>query len=319
MSNSVEIVRALVVSKSPECRSIVRTSFAQEPLQDWHLTECEDIACAKACLAKSEYELVVIDTNLDDAKWISSNSRESALVFLNLVGESPKLEDVLAAGATDFFSSAEFAGNPTNLWLALRQAIRYHAVQSRRRRVEELLKRRSVEVVQLTQKLYRTLPIDPRTGWLTHKTGLDRLAEEVYRAQRYKTKLTLVIAQFRGFPEFAIDFGQDKSDKALTEVAARVRTVTRQTDVIGHYGAEAFLVMLPGTDMEGARRFCQRVCNVFVDPIVVEDGLLRPEAFFGGAGVHLGATQQGTELLGQAESALEQALKSNVPGTAVIP
>jgi two-component system, cell cycle response regulator len=65
------------------------------------------------------------------------------------------------------------------------------------------------------------------------------------------------------FKEFNSNFGQQAGDRVLQATARILRGNTRETDLIGRFGGEEFVVILPATDAETARSICERMVMAF--------------------------------------------------------
>lgn len=209
------------------------------------------------------------------------------MVFLARGPSAPTTEQALAAGAIDSFAENEIAGSTENLWLALRQSIRYHALNRRLAHLTDLVRKRSTQVVQMTQWLMAS-PFDYRTGWHSQRHIFDRTAEELHRAERYASDLTLVLVHLDGLSAVQEAHGDDAVGGAFTELAERMRTVARPSDLVGHYGADGILVVLTGTGESGGERFCERVAQTLEKPVLVGDITVEPKCTFAMIEYHRG-------------------------------
>jgi diguanylate cyclase (GGDEF)-like protein len=92
-------------------------------------------------------------------------------------------------------------------------------------------------------------------------------------------------------------------------LAQTLLTRTREQDVLGRYGGEEFLVILPDTTLQGARRMAEALRKVVEDtPFHAEDG--QPLAMTVSVGVstlNLASEQHGDALIGLADQALYRA------------
>ena len=305
-------LRVLIVSSQPETRRAVRAALAQEASLDFQIAEGDDFGFARAYVQQHELDLIVMDTTIPDVRWLAQNAQRAAIVFLADDPSAPAREDVVAAGATDFFDRSEYDESPAMLWQALQQTVRYHAVNEQRRHLSDILRQRDARVVELTQSLWQVSPYDPRTGWLCHRQILDRLQEESRRASRYKIPLALALANVTGSEGPSEDEPVPLSDPLVVELANRTRTVARQTDVIGHYGRDSFLFLLTNTDLKGGVSFCQRVSEKLQDPFLIGQEARSCVYCFGIAEHQHG--QSAPDLLGLAQERLERALASEQNG-----
>lgn len=80
-----------------------------------------------------------------------------------------------------------------------------------------------------------------------------RLEEEVYRAQRYKAELSLVMMDVDKFKEYNDNYGHPAGDGVLQEVARLLRSRARPSDLVARYGGEEFAVILTTTGRDSAQ------------------------------------------------------------------
>jgi len=104
----------------------------------------------------------------------------------------------------------------------------------------------------LIERLEHLSRIDSLTGILNRRALADSLLYEVDRAKRYKTELSLVLCDIDCFKEINDTFGHDAGDRALQAVSSTLMSFIRKTDIAGRYGGDEFMLILPGTSLEGA-------------------------------------------------------------------
>ena len=68
-------------------------------------------------------------------------------------------------------------------------------------------------------------------------------------------------------------FGHEMGDRVLVAVASVLKTALRPGDVVGRYGGEEFLVILPDTNVEAGKQCAERIRNAVANEIVdIDDG-----------------------------------------------
>lgn len=80
----------------------------------------------------------------------------------------------------------------------------------------------------------------------------DQLRQEINRASRYGNEFSLILFDVDHFKNVNDRFGHNAGDDVLVEVARLLKENVRSADVVGRWGGEEFLVVLPETDLARA-------------------------------------------------------------------
>jgi diguanylate cyclase (GGDEF)-like protein len=111
----------------------------------------------------------------------------------------------------------------------------------------------------LVNKLIHLSRTDDLTGLLNRRALIERLGDEVIRSRRYRADLALIICDIDYFKEINDTYGHDAGDKVLRIISTVIKELLRQTDMIGRYGGDEFLLILPETSLEGAKEIAERI------------------------------------------------------------
>lgn len=110
-----------------------------------------------------------------------------------------------------------------------------------------------------TRHLREQAITDALTG-LYNRRQFDRIiVNEIYRADRYKRKLTLAMMDIDHFKMYNDLHGHPAGDYALEKVSDIIRQFLRVSDAAARYGGEEFALVLPETNQDQANRVCSRV------------------------------------------------------------
>ncbi|MBI4055893.1 MAG: sensor domain-containing diguanylate cyclase [Elusimicrobia bacterium] len=90
---------------------------------------------------------------------------------------------------------------------------------------------------------------------------MERLKEEIYRAERFRQSLSLVILDLDFFKQTNDTYGHQIGDLLLQAVAQRVLSNIRKIDFPSRYGGDEILILLPQAAQEEARTITQRIRN----------------------------------------------------------
>jgi two-component system cell cycle response regulator len=134
------------------------------------------------------------------------------------------------------------------------------------KRLEDELRLRNVEL----DVLART---DVLTGLNNRRHLEETLRQMTSQARRYDHPFSLVMLDIDRFKDINDEHGHVAGDDVLRTVARRIQSSTRESDVIGRWGGEEFLALLPMTDLDGARTFAERIRGMIDWAEVVIDGV----------------------------------------------
>ena len=101
--------------------------------------------------------------------------------------------------------------------------------------------------------------VDALTGLANRRALEEILAAEISRAQRFAHQLAVVLLDLDRFKEINDSFGHAAGDGMLRAVSRLLTSLARQGDTVARWGGEEFVVVLPETDLAGARRFAERL------------------------------------------------------------
>lgn len=113
---------------------------------------------------------------------------------------------------------------------------------------------------------------DGLTGIYNRRYLETRLGGEFDRTRRYGGTFSVVLFDLDFFKKVNDTYGHLAGDQVLIEIAARVKGKLRSSDVIGRYGGEEFMLILPETNLDGAQIFAERVREAIeLEPVIYEN------------------------------------------------
>ena len=114
-------------------------------------------------------------------------------------------------------------------------------------------------MVQANEKLRTQAMTDSLTGLLNHGAAIGRLDEELARAARDRLPLTILMIDVDKFKQVNDTYGHAAGDQMAAAVAARIRAACRSYDVVGRYGGDEFLAILPNADAAAGSAIARRL------------------------------------------------------------
>jgi len=95
---------------------------------------------------------------------------------------------------------------------------------------------------------------DSLTGLLKHTEIKDRLCHELARARRNKTTVSVAMLDIDKFKRINDTYGHPVGDTVIATLAHLLRRALRTTDIVGRYGGEEYMVVMPDSDVANAIR-----------------------------------------------------------------
>src|ERR1700719_2375695 len=116
-----------------------------------------------------------------------------------------------------------------------------------------------------TEEVYKLAVLDPLTGLNNRRSGEQRLAEEISRAQRHGRPLTILLLDLNGLKNLNDKFGHAAGDELIRQFGARLSRAIRGSDLAVRLGGDEFLVLLPECRPEGVGQVLSRLSGLNVE------------------------------------------------------
>lgn len=108
-------------------------------------------------------------------------------------------------------------------------------------------------------KIYRMATIDAGTQIFNKQYLLDALDSEFKFSKAYDRELSIIYYDLDHFKPVNDTYGHNAGDYVLRESAALVKAAVRKDDILGRYGGEEFVIILPNTDARTAADLAERI------------------------------------------------------------
>lgn len=156
----------------------------------------------------------------------------------------------------------------------------------------------------------RRAQTDPLTGVLNRRSLIERLDAAGLRARARGLPIALLFIDLDHFKEINDSFGHAAGDACLNAIIAPMQAELRQSDVIGRYGGEEFVVILSSADIAAAHPIAERIRNRVANVSV--EGFGTPIRLTCSIGVATSDTLGvwGEHLIAQADAAVYAAKRS---------
>jgi diguanylate cyclase (GGDEF)-like protein len=108
-------------------------------------------------------------------------------------------------------------------------------------------------------RLTRQAQTDSLTNLANRRALDERLDDEVDHARRLGTNIAFVIADIDNFKSINDSYGHQTGDEVLRRIGRAFAEAVRELDLPGRYGGEEFALVLPGTNLSGARALAEKI------------------------------------------------------------
>jgi two-component system cell cycle response regulator len=150
------------------------------------------------------------------------------------------------------------------------------------KRLQEELEERERQLLEANQRLRHMSQTDGLTGVDNRRHLEERIDEMFEHARRLNEPFACVMCDLDRFKHVNDTYGHQAGDAVLKQFARILRHEVREIDRVGRYGGEEFMMLLPGTVLDAAMTFAERVRKqVEANTFTFDGGSLKRTASFG--------------------------------------
>ena len=111
----------------------------------------------------------------------------------------------------------------------------------------------------IQDKIYRLATIDAGTQIFNKQYLLDALESEIKFSKTYNKDLSVIMYDLDFFKKVNDTYGHNAGDFILKKSSEVVKTTIRKDDILGRFGGEEFVIILPNTDIKMAYDLAERI------------------------------------------------------------
>jgi diguanylate cyclase (GGDEF)-like protein len=216
----------------------------------------------------------------------NKQTRDIPIIFITATDDWNNEAQGLELGAADYITK------PVRVPI-VRARIRNHIA----------LRQAQAELARKNKALERLATHDTLTN-LYNRRKLDaRFAQEISRAERYGRPLSVIMLDIDHFKKINDTHGHPTGDAVLTETAKRLARTLRDSDILGRWGGEEFMVICPETELDTAVVLAERLREDYANHNFPKTGRLT--ASFGVSAHHAGLAAE--TIISRADQALYRA------------
>ena len=116
-----------------------------------------------------------------------------------------------------------------------------------------------IENARLHEQVQQQAIADPLTGLYNHRHLYERLEQEMARAKRSRRPVAVLMLDVDNLKLINDTYGHQVGDEALKLLASVLQSSCRAEDIVGRYGGDEFMIILPEADSADAERIGERI------------------------------------------------------------
>lgn len=245
--------RILIVDDNALIRSEIKAVLMKDGGFS-HFMEASDGLTAFKIIMETPPDLVLCDLvmpGFDGLKFLGLKASRTELeqipvIILTAEDDLDRKAEILERGASDYVTKPFHEKE-------LLARVRIH---TKLKLLQDELREKNV--------LLETLSVtDVLTGLANRRRLMTRLEEEVARARRYKTPLSVVMIDLDHFKQVNDVHGHAMGDEVLRNIGAMLKAGVRTTDLAARYGGEELTLVLPHTDIPAATMVAENLREKF--------------------------------------------------------
>ena len=117
------------------------------------------------------------------------------------------------------------------------------------------------EEIKMLDEITRLATIDSLTSVNNRRSFFELAKKEFSRKSRDRYPLAMIMMDVDHFKQINDQYGHGAGDQLLSKVAKLLMENVRQYDIVGRYGGEEFLILMPSADQNCAQNIAERVCE----------------------------------------------------------
>ena len=253
------LVKILICDDDPADRKLVRTYLQQITDREIALLEAGRPQEIQNALDKGRIDLVLMDNQMpgkSGMEWLAEIARKqlAPVVMLTDSGTEQIAAQAFQEGAVGYLPKGSLSQEKLSKVIDV-------ALDKWRRLQQAMADKAELE---------RLATFDSLTGLYNRRAILGKLHELINLANRYREDFSLSMLDIDHFKKVNDHYGHLAGDEVLEQVARSVHQNIRDTDIVGRYGGEEFIIILPRTSLSSSWIVAERLRSM-IEKVEMKD------------------------------------------------
>jgi len=250
--------RVLVADPEDAVRSVILRALEDDGFE---VVEATSAQGALERFRKEPFALVITDiqmeemTGFDLLREVRVQDPDAVVVVMTGNASLETATTALRSGAYDYMVKP--FDDPAMIRTVVNRAIDRYTLNSHNRALIVDLKRNAEELERLNARLTDIANRDGLTGLYNHRCFRESLEQEISRCHRHQRGFSLIFLDIDVFKRYNDTHGHLAGDSLLRALARLLQERARGETLAARYGGDEFVLLVPETDAEGARRYAE--------------------------------------------------------------
>lgn len=248
MAKEQTLLKVLICDDDSQDRKLIQTYLQQQTDREIVVLEAGQIADIQSALENDRVDLILMDIEMPEksgTEWLREivQNQVAPVIMLTGYGNEEIAAQSIQMGAVGYLPKSGLS--PDKLLSAVDGALE---------------KWRELRLIKANEEqLERLANIDSLTGLFNRRVVLYRLEELLKNVRRYRDNFSVIMLDIDHFKKINDVYGHLSGDQTIERIAQFLRIRTRDLDVVGRYGGDEFVIILPSTDLPSALLAAERI------------------------------------------------------------
>lgn len=256
-------LRILLVEDNPDHEFLLREILNSNDRYAIKLSTASTGPQGLEMIKKDRFNLALVDykipglDGLELLKLMADQNIEIPIIMITGAGDYNVAVQAMKMGAYDYV--VKDVAYTDNLNVIINRALERYEIKKEGEELERRLLQKTTELEKANRRLKRLSITDDLTGVHNRRFMFKRFEEECVRTERYPLIYACAIVDLDLFKPVNDKFGHLFGDFVLKKTASILKRNLRRVDILGRYGGDEFMILMPSTNAKNAYALGERI------------------------------------------------------------